>query len=175
VDPDVEETFAAIRRSGSASLVIDDLLVSDLPDIAWSGHPGHIDSVAQYLSLVPTGEIEYLAVRSVRGRPVAMAAIRYTEAPDVGVIMQMATHPDLQSLGLGTALVAAGERRIGARGLRRARLEVEDDNPRARALYERLGYAAVARREVSWESQRPDGSVFLYETVVTQLEKEIGP
>ncbi|MEE1791533.1 GNAT family N-acetyltransferase, partial [Streptomyces sp. BE308] len=40
---------------------------------------------------------------------------------------------------LGTFLVQAAELRIRERGLRRSELAVEESNPRARALYERLG------------------------------------
>ena len=51
-------------------------------------------------------------------------------------------HPALQSCGIGALLIQAAEQRIRLRGLQRAELGVEDSNPRARALYERLGYAA---------------------------------
>jgi RimJ/RimL family protein N-acetyltransferase len=52
-------------------------------------------------------------------------------------------------------------------------LSVEPDNPRARALYERLGYVASGRRRVAWESQRADGTTFMYETEVTDLRKNL--
>lgn len=74
--------------------------------------------------------------------------------------MQLATHPDLQGLGIGSALVGAAERRITARGVNTARVGVEDDNPGARALYERLGYTDSGRRPASWESEGPDGAPF---------------
>ena len=56
---------------------------------------------------------------------------------------QLAVLPALQSRGLGTLLIRAAEQRIRNRGLRRAELAVEESNPRARALYERLGYASL--------------------------------
>ena len=46
--------------------------------------------------------------------------------------------------GIGTALMAAFEKRARDNGFKSASLEVIDANPRARSLYERLGYQCVA-------------------------------
>jgi ribosomal protein S18 acetylase RimI-like enzyme len=59
--------------------------------------------------------------------------------------VQLAVHRALQSCGIGTILIEASEQRIRARGLHRAELGAEECNPRARALYERLGYIAYGR------------------------------
>ncbi|MDR2323598.1 MAG: GNAT family N-acetyltransferase [Microbacterium sp.] len=45
--------------------------------------------------------------------------------------------------GIGTALLAAAQDRARAGALRAVRLSVVDSNPRAAALYERLGFRAV--------------------------------
>ena len=109
----------------------------------------------------------------VGGTLVAKAGIEYAEAPGVATITQVATHGDLQGLGLGTALIATAEERIRRRGLTVARIGVEDDNPRARALYERLGYQEVGRRAVSWEAEAADGSLLTYHTVVAEMDKTL--
>jgi ribosomal protein S18 acetylase RimI-like enzyme len=49
--------------------------------------------------------------------------------------------PCLQGCGIGTRLVAAAERVARAAGCTTMELAVETDNPRARRLYECLGYA----------------------------------
>jgi ribosomal protein S18 acetylase RimI-like enzyme len=54
-----------------------------------------------------------------------------------------------------------------------ARVSVEDNNPLARTLYERLGYHQVGHGEVSWEAEGEDGSLFLYKTVVTEMDKAL--
>jgi ribosomal protein S18 acetylase RimI-like enzyme len=176
-DSGVEIELALTRRTveagGLGSLVIDDLRAEDLPVLGWSGTAAHLRSVASYLARVPTGEVEYLVVRGVDGTPVAKAGIDYAESPGAATIMQVATHSDLQGLGLGTALIAAAEERIRRRGIAVARIGVEDDNPRARALYERLGYYEVGRRAVSWEAEAGDGSLFMYHTVVTEMDKTL--
>ena len=54
-----------------------------------------------------------------------------------------------------------------------AQLDVEVDNPRARTLYERLGYREASRRPASWDVEDPDGSISRYETVVATLRKDL--
>ena len=90
--------------------------------------------------------MEYLVVRSPSGYSVAKAGIDYAANPSVGAITQLATIDELQGLGPGTHLIAVAESRIRRRGVRVAELGVEEDNPRARALYERLGYEEAGRR-----------------------------
>lgn len=167
------ETRAAVLASGPSALAIDDLAESDLDLLGWSGSATHLRSVADYLARVPSGEVEYLVVRGSDGTPVAKGGIDYVEAPDIGTILQLATHSELQGLGLGSALITAAEERIRRRGIRIARLGVEDDNPKARALYERLGYRPVGKRASSWEAERPDGSLYLYTTTITELDKDL--
>ena len=50
---------------------------------------------------------------------------------------------------------------------------VEDNNPRARTLYERLGYKECGREKASWEEHDVQGRPFMYETEVTLLRKEL--
>lgn len=59
--------------------------------------------------------------------------------------------PELQSRGIGTALMAAAEELVCNRGYRAIVLAVEDWNPRARRLYERLGYEAFATDDFKYD------------------------
>ncbi|MBY8877256.1 GNAT family N-acetyltransferase [Streptomyces sp. PLK6-54] len=117
------------------------------------------------------GEIDYLAVCAPSGLPVAVGGIDYMVKPGAGTLWQLGVHPAPQSCGIGTLLVRAAEERIGARGLTRAELGVEEGNPRARALYERLGYRAFGRELDSWDVQAEDGSLQRYETMCTLMRK----
>ena len=50
---------------------------------------------------------------------------------------------------------------------------MEESNPRARALYERLGYVAYGAAPESWDEDAPDGSVVRYETVCVWMRKDL--
>ena len=90
------------------TLVIDDLMEADLPAIAWSGGPGHVESVARYLTRAAFGEVEYLAVRAPDGRIVAKGGIDYAEHPGYGTMLQLAANPT--GHGYGTLLIQAWKR-----------------------------------------------------------------
>jgi ribosomal protein S18 acetylase RimI-like enzyme len=69
--------------------------------------------------------------------------------------------------------IRAAEHRIRARGLHRAELSVEDSNPRARALYDRLGYRAYGHEPDSWDQEAPDRTITRYYAMVTLMRKEL--
>ena len=75
--------------------------------------------------------------------------------------------------GIATMVIGAGEQRVCARGLVFAALGVEDDNPRARRLYQRLGYRAAARQHAAWETEDDTGVLRVYETTLTILRKRL--
>jgi ribosomal protein S18 acetylase RimI-like enzyme len=153
--------------------VVRDLTPEDLPSCAWSGSPLHLKSVARALERARRGEMDYLAACPPSGLPVGLGAIDYDENPGAGTLTQLSVHGALQSCGIGTLLIQGAEQRILGRGLRRAELGVEQINPRARALYERLGYVAYSRALESWDEQAADGSIFRYETMCTLMRKEL--
>ncbi|WP_405664272.1 GNAT family N-acetyltransferase [Streptomyces sp. NBC_01166] len=154
-------------------VLVRDLTSADLPACAWSGSPTHLVHVAHELERAAAGEVDYLAVCTPAGLPVAIGGVDYRAAAGAGTLWQLAVLPALQSCGLGTVLIRAAEDRIRSRGLRRAELGVEEGNPRARALYERLGYVAFDTRPDSWDVETPDGSVRRYETMCTLMRKDL--
>ncbi|MFF7776318.1 GNAT family N-acetyltransferase [Streptomyces tanashiensis] len=155
-------------------LSVRDLVHADLVSCGWAGSDHHLVGVAGQLERVRTGDVDYLAVcPAATDIPVAKGGVTYRVKEGVGTLWQLAVHPALQSCGIGTFLVGAAEARIRDRGLRQAELAVEEDNSRARALYERLGYVAYDRRPDSWDEQAPDGSLHRYETMCTLMRKEV--
>ncbi|MFE7185525.1 GNAT family N-acetyltransferase [Streptomyces erythrochromogenes] len=150
-----------------------DLTHADLASCGWAGSDHHLAGVARQLERARTGEVDYLAVCPATDVPVAKAGIDYRVKEGVGTLWQLAVHPALQSCGIGTFLVESAELRIRSRGLGRAELGVEEGNPRALALYERLGYVAYDRRPDAWDEQAPDGSLRRYETMCTLMRKEL--
>jgi ribosomal protein S18 acetylase RimI-like enzyme len=153
-------------------LTIRDLTRDDLPACAWTGSSK--SDFAAVLERADRAEVDYLVVCPPSGLPVAVGGIDYTLSEDTGTLYQFAVHGALHSCGIGTLLIGAAEQRIRARGLRRAELAVEQINPRARALYERLGYVAYGSRPEEWDEQAEDGSVTHYHTMCTLMRKELG-
>ncbi len=58
--------------------------------------------------------------------------------------------PQMRGRGIGTALVEALAAEGARRGYAELRLEVIDENIRARALYERLGFAAIGQHRTGF-------------------------
>lgn len=154
-------------------LAVRDLTPADLPSCGWSGSPLHLENVARQLARARLGEVDYLAVCTPSGTPVAKGGIDYGVRAGAGTLWQLAVLPALRSCGIGSVLIAAAEQRILDRGLDRAELAVEEDNPRARALYERLGYTAYGREKQSWDAQGPDGAVRRHETWCALMRKRL--
>jgi ribosomal protein S18 acetylase RimI-like enzyme len=152
-------------------VTVRDLLPQDLPACTWSGSATHLRHVERELARAASGDVDYLAVCTPVDLPVAIGGIDYEVAEEAGTLWQLAVLPALQSCGLGTLLVRAAEQRIRHRGLRRAELAVEEDNPRARTLYQRLGYVAHGRKPEAWDEEGPDGSIRRHETMCVLMRK----
>ncbi|PXY28431.1 GCN5 family acetyltransferase [Prauserella muralis] len=160
-----------------AEIVVDvsvrDLTREDLRWCSWAGSELHLRQVAREVERARTEAVDYLAVCPPSDLPVGIVGIDYEANPGAGTLWQLAVHPVLQSCGIGTLLIHAAEQRILGRGLRRAELSVEESNPRARALYERLGYVGYERRPEAWDVAGPDGTVERYETLCTVMRKPL--
>jgi ribosomal protein S18 acetylase RimI-like enzyme len=168
--------MGTVHRGATAFVIpvlVRDLTPDDLPACEWSGSALHLAQLATQLERAAAGEVDYLALCTPVGLPVAIGGVDYLVHPGAGTLWQLGVLPALRSRGLGTLLVRSAEERIRARGLRRAELGVEDRNPRARALYERLGYTAYDHQPAAWDTQGPDGSIQRYRTMCTLLRKPL--
>jgi ribosomal protein S18 acetylase RimI-like enzyme len=70
-------------------------------------------------------------------------------APDVGHLFALYLEPDVIGSGVGSALCAAGEADLRARGFSAATLWVLEENARARRFYERRGWSFDGTRNDS--------------------------
>ncbi len=151
-------------------LHVRDLTPADVPGCTWSGGRRHVEQLHAQLA---RASVDYLAVCPPSDVPVAIGAIDFAARPGTGVLFQLAVMPALQSCGIGTILIHAAEDRIRHRALSTAELSVEDDNPRARTLYERLGYRGYGTERDGWHEDGPDGTPVWYETDCTLMRKEL--
>ncbi|MFF2814610.1 GNAT family N-acetyltransferase [Kitasatospora cineracea] len=168
-----EDVRGAVAAEVRLRLSVRGLTDADLPSCGWAGSPKHVRELAGKVRRAAAGEIDYLAACTPAGLPVALCGVDYAVAPGAGTLWQLGVHPALQSCGIGTLLIGAAERRIAARGLVRAELGVEESNPRARALYERLGYRAFGRAPDSWDVEDEDGTLRRYETMCVLMRKSL--
>lgn len=162
-----------IGSSVSVSLRVRDLSARDLSACTWSGSATHLRHVEEELVRAAAGEVDYLAVCTAADLPVAIGGVDYRVADGAGTLWQLAVLPALQGHGLGTLLIRAAEQRIRDRGLHRAELSVEEDNPRARSLYERLGYVVHGRAPDAWDAEGPDGVVRRYEAMCVLMRRDV--
>lgn len=95
------------------------------------------------------GEVVYL-IAAANGKPVGHLGVDLTRVPGVAFLWQFGVSPPIQSLGVGSAMVRRAEEAARDRGLVVAEIAAETDNPRARELYERLGYTVVGERDGEW-------------------------
>ncbi len=98
------------------------------------------------------------SLRRLLRRPSAATLVAVADGRIVGYAMLLFRHgsrsarlyslvrlPDARGQGIGDALLREAERTAVGLGATEMRLEVRPDNDRARALYERHGFAAFAR------------------------------
>ena len=154
-------------------LTVRDLRAADVPTCNWSGGRLHVEQLHVQLARAKDDFVDYLAVCPPSDVPVAIGGVDYVSKPGTGVLWQLSVMPALQSCGIGTILIRAAEDRIRQHGLFTAELSVEEDNLRARALYERLGYRAYGTEKDGWDEEGPDGSTVWYETVCTTMRKDL--
>lgn len=73
--------------------------------------------------------------------------------------------PEARGLGVGTALLDAIERHAVTNGLKHVRLDVIDENPRARALYQRRGFEVRSQMSIgAWKA------IFGFRSVTTMIK-----
>ncbi len=144
-----------------------DLQEADLDRLEWSGGPSHIVSLRAALQRAWAGEVDLVVGELRSGGLVACGAVDHAKNPPE--LWMLSVHPAWQSVGVGTEMIAFLEGRIAERGGPVAGLGVELDNPRARALYHRLGYRTTGEKIDEW----PDGSGALYVTICELMSKPL--
>jgi ribosomal protein S18 acetylase RimI-like enzyme len=88
-----------------------------------------------------------------------------------GYLYALRVKPDYQGRGLGTRLIRTAEMALLHGGMRIASIGVGKDNPRAKALYERLGYKIIAEDPGRWTYLDPDGRLQEVEEPAWLMEK----
>lgn len=138
------------RPSGVPATSVRLATADDLPALDQAIPTGRNDVHRAFLARQEAGDASYL-VAWRGGSPVGTGVVRWggTDAGPDPEITNLQVPASLQSQGIGTAIVRFAEGLIRDRGFSRALIGVGEDNPRASALYERLGYRDTGRRWTS--------------------------
>ncbi|MCG8617585.1 MAG: GNAT family N-acetyltransferase, partial [Desulfobacterales bacterium] len=88
-------------------------------------------------------------------RLAGLTALYHDTVPGEAYVDGVAVAGGFRGMGIGSGLLAALEKRAYGRGMERLTLEVIDSNPRAHALYLRLGF-----RDVSNSNLWPVNKIF---------------
>lgn len=151
------------------ALTVRDVRPEDLVDLDWSGGPAHLVAVAEALQRSYSGEVALIMISAPNGNSIGLGGVDFTRRPGGGELWMLSVRGDWTSLGIGSVLIAALEDRVRERGLLWASLSVEHDNPRAEALYRRLGYVRTGSELDGW----PIGPGQSYVTVCFTMLKPL--
>ena len=163
-----------------------EITICTAPDVALldqhMGSPGRTSFHARRFARQEAGECTYL-VAWLGGRPVGHTEMRWTgcDAPEVRdarpgcpEIGGLAVWPEeLRSRGIGSELIRAAEGLARERGLPEAGIGVGVDNPRAAALYARLGYRPLLDYLDRYSYEDVDGTLRECVDACTFLVKEL--
>lgn len=146
---------------------------ADLPKLEWFGmFSGDRPIIDHSFERHLRGD-NLMFVTELRGFPIAQVWVDVERKKDerVGVLWALRVLPPLQGFGVGTRLVRVAELWLEQHGYDLAELGVEEKNPDARRLYERLGYRCVGEE---WQDEEHGGHV-REPILVWVLRKELRP
>jgi ribosomal protein S18 acetylase RimI-like enzyme len=90
-----------------------------------------------------------------------------------GVLWALRVLPCLQNLGIGTRLIMAAEELLRHQGFTCSEIGVEIKNPRARKLYERLGYSSIGKVVEEYSFKTPDGVIMHVQSDQFLMRKQL--
>lgn len=164
------------------SFTLRDLAPADERLLEWHGGPDLRSFYQRQTQAHQAGEIHVLiAAGPHEGEtdfPIGQAAIHWhgkPTHPQIPDIQSLRVHPHFRGAGIGSRLVEACEEYSRQRGHERISLSVALDNPRARRLYERLGYSVAGPNycDVWFYTDAQGQNVRVEETVLDMIKELI--
>ena len=136
--------------------IVRDVRATDLPLLEWFGSYAQMRRMEEDNYRDVQAGAKLWLVAEVNAFPVGHLKVNLRVQDPVrgnprGYIFALRVLDPFQGLGLGTMLIRSAERALRARGFRYASIAVAKDNPRARRLYERLGYSIYREETGRWQ------------------------
>lgn len=150
----------------------------DLPRLEWFGSYAHMRRLEEANYRDVENGVKAWLVAEVNGFPVGHVKLNLrvedrTRGNPRGYLFALRVFDPFQGLGIGTELIRSAEAWLRARNFRYVSIAVGKDNPRARKLYERLGYV-VYREEVGrWQYVDLNGRLHRMEEPEFLLDKPL--
>jgi ribosomal protein S18 acetylase RimI-like enzyme len=157
------------------SITIRACVSEDLPNMEWFGlFTPHREIILSAYERHLRKE-NLMLVADANGFPIGQVWVdlEKKKADSAGLIWALRVIPWLQSLGIGTRLIQAGEQALRRRGYHYAMIGVEIQNEDARRLYERLGYQILTREQEDYSYMTPEGVPVSFPVEQWLLRKEI--
>jgi ribosomal protein S18 acetylase RimI-like enzyme len=177
------ETRAASNhaRHGLPELLIRHLEKEDLLALEWEGEYTHFrglyakayerarenKAVLWVAELGDTGVIGQIFVQLASWKD------RLTRGISKAYIYSFRVHPEYRNLGIGSRLLDVAEADLARRRVEVASLNVAQDNPGARRLYERRGYRIVGSAPGVWQYVDHQGAVRSVHEPAWRMEKTL--
>lgn len=136
--------------------LVRDIRAADLPLLEWFGTHAHFRHMEQANYRDVEAGAKLWLVADVNGFPVGHLKINVRVEDPLrgnprGYLFALRVFEPFQRLGVGTQLIQAAEDVLRARHFRYVSIAVGKDNPRARRLYERLGYRVYREEMGRWQ------------------------
>lgn len=162
----------------SIDCIVRGVRAGDLPQLEWFGSYAHLRHMEEAnLRDVEAGAKLWL-VAEANGFPAGHLKINVRVEDPLrgnprGYIFALRVFEPFQGLGIGTTLIRAAEDVLRGQRFRYVSIAVGKDNPRARRLYERLGYG-IYREEVGrWQYVDLEGRLHRIEEPEFLMDKPL--
>jgi len=139
----VVETVDVVIRNGTER---------DLPGMEWEGEYRRYRRLYRMAMDETKAGRRFVLVAEVAGRIIGQIIVQLNRADSAGTgyLYAFRVRPEWRNRGIGTRLIIEAESALARLGFRRTMIAVARDNPRARQMYERLGYSLFAEEGGEW-------------------------
>ena len=141
----------------SDSVIVRDGDVSDVDAMGWGTSESLRTAWRAQAMRAAKDEVAFLVVVA-DGQVVGKAVLDWTHHQGSAWLWMFSVDPRYRSRGIGSRVIVEAETRARERGCEAVEMAVDDDSPRALALYVRQGYAVVGPNLDEYEVPEPDGT-----------------